>query len=131
MAEIFVFGSNEVGAHAGGAAREALAHHGAAWGVAAGRQGNSYAIPTLDRDLEPLPLHHVMAYVGEFIRYAEGHPGLTFRVTQVGCGIAGFAARDIAPLFIGSPVNCTFDESWRPWLGDRAYWGRFGDSVTA
>ena len=35
----------------------------------------------------------------EFVEYARKHPELHFLVTAIGCGIAGFDADDIAPLF--------------------------------
>ena len=41
----------------------------------------------------------IRPYVDEFIRFARVHPELTFLVTEIGCGIAGFTPRDIAPLF--------------------------------
>jgi hypothetical protein len=31
--------------------------------------------------------------------FARQHPELTFLVTRIGCGIAGFTDEDIAPLF--------------------------------
>lgn len=45
--QIFVFGSNRFGHHAGGAARWVLDHFGAEWGNGEGLQGQSYAIPTM------------------------------------------------------------------------------------
>ena len=39
------------------------------------------------------------AYVDEFVDFARRHPELTFLVTEVGCGIAGFTPAQIAPLF--------------------------------
>ena len=45
--EIFVFGSNLAGMHAGGAARIACRCFGAVWGQGVGLQGRSYAIPTM------------------------------------------------------------------------------------
>lgn len=41
----------------------------------------------------------VRPYVEEFIAYAEAHPELTFLVTEIGCGIAGYTVTQIAPLF--------------------------------
>lgn len=38
-------------------------------------------------------------YVDEFIEFAKAHPEYKFLVTKVGCGIAGFATKEIAPLF--------------------------------
>lgn len=56
MIEIFVFGSNLAGRHGKGAALYARQHYGAIYGQGVGRQGNSYAIPTKDGKLNPLPL---------------------------------------------------------------------------
>ena len=92
--EVFVFGSNLAGMHAGGAARTAERKFGAVMGQGVGLQGQSYAIPTMQGGVET-----IAPYVDEFIRFADQHPDLTFLVTPIGCGIAGFTARDIAPLF--------------------------------
>ncbi len=92
--EIFVFGSNLVGAHGGGAALAAYHKFGAVWGRGVGIQGQSYAIPTMQGGVET-----IRPYVDEFIRFAREHAELTFLVTRIGCGIAGFRDKDIAPLF--------------------------------
>ena len=52
--EIFVFGSNLNGNHYGGAARIAYEKFGAEWGVAEGLSGSTYAIPTLDKEMQPV-----------------------------------------------------------------------------
>ena len=41
----------------------------------------------------------IRPYVDEFIQFAKARPELTFYVTRIGCGIAGFRDADIAPLF--------------------------------
>lgn len=41
----------------------------------------------------------IRPYVEEFIGFAKQHPQLRFLVTEIGCGIAGFTLREIAPLF--------------------------------
>lgn len=92
--EIFVFGSNLHGIHAGGAARAAVLHFGAEMGNGIGIQGQSYAIPTMQGGVET-----IKPYVDDFIAYAQQHPGKHFLVTPIGCGIAGFEPEDIAPLF--------------------------------
>ena len=92
--EIFVFGSNLRGMHGGGAARIAYQHFGAIYGQGVGLQGQSYAIPTMQGGTET-----IRPYVEEFIQFAKQHPEKTFLVTRIGCGIAGFDAKDIAPLF--------------------------------
>lgn len=92
--EIFVFGSNLQGAHGGGAARVALNNFGAILGQGVGLQGQSYAIPTMQGGVET-----IKPYVDEFIDFAHQHTELQFYVTRIGCGIAGFRDKDIAPLF--------------------------------
>ena len=41
----------------------------------------------------------IRPYVDEFIQFAKEHPTLTFLVTRIGCGIAGFTDEEISPLF--------------------------------
>ncbi len=92
--EIFVFGSNLEGMHGGGAARLAYEKFGAIWGQGVGLQGQSYGIPTMHGGVDA-----IKPYVDEFIEFAKSHPELTFLVTRIGCGIAGFRDEEIAPLF--------------------------------
>ena len=75
--EVFVFGSNLSGMHGGGAAW--VAYRG---------------IPTMQGGVET-----IRPYVDEFIEFAKKNPELTFLVTRIGCGIAGFRDEEIAPLF--------------------------------
>lgn len=93
--EIFVFGSNLQGMHGGGAARVAAEKFGAVMGQGVGLQGKSYAIPTMQGGVET-----IAPYVDEFVEFAKSHPEMTFLVTRIGCGIAGFADKEIAPLFV-------------------------------
>ena len=92
--EIFVFGSNLEGLHAGGAARTAYEHFGAVWGQGEGVQGQSYAIPTMQGGVDS-----IKPYVDRFIDLAREWDQTTFYVTRIGCGIAGFKDEEIAPLF--------------------------------
>jgi hypothetical protein len=92
--EIFVFGSNLRGMHGGGAAYIAYRKFGAIMGKGVGLQGQSYAIPTMQGGVET-----IRPYVDEFIEFAKQHPELTFLVTRIGCGIAGFTDDEISPLF--------------------------------
>lgn len=97
--QIFVFGSNEGGIHGAGAAKQAVSF-GAVYGVAEGLQGNSYAIPTKDRTVKrTLSVEAIKVYVDRFIEFAKQNPHLTFLVTQIGCGLAGYSTKTIAPLF--------------------------------
>ena len=106
--QVFVFGSNCFGHHAGGAARFALDHYGAVWGQGEGMQGQSYAIPTMEG------IENIGPAVERFIAYAKEHTELTFLVTPVGCGIAGYRAEEIAPFFKGAEdiVNVYLPESF-------------------
>lgn len=92
--EVFVFGSNLAGAHGGGAALLAYRKFGAIWGQGVGMQGQSYGIPTMHGGVDA-----IKPYVDEFIEFAKTRPDLTFLVTRVGCGIAGFTNEEISPLF--------------------------------
>ena len=95
--EVFVFGSNLGGFHGGGAASVALHSFGAVWGQGVGLQGQSYAIPTMHGGTDK-----IKPYVDEFIAFAREHRDMKFLVTPIGCGIAGFTAREMAPLFVAA-----------------------------
>jgi len=107
--EIFVFGSNLKGLHGGGAAYIAYRKFGAIMGQGVGLQGHSYAIPTMQGGVET-----IRPYVDEFIEFAKVHPELTFLVTRIGCGIAGFTNEEISPLFKDAHdvENIVLPEGW-------------------
>lgn len=107
--EIFVFGSNLQGMHGGGAARAAYNKFGAVWGQGVGLQGQSYGIPTMQGGVET-----IRPYVDEFIAFAKAHKELTFLVTRIGCGIAGFKDEEISPLFETAHdlENVVLPEGW-------------------
>ena len=91
--EVFVFGSNLSGMHGGGAAWVAYRKFGAIMGQGVGLQGQSYGIPTMQGGVET-----IRPYVDEFIEFAKKNPDLTFLVTRIGCGIAGFRDEENDPL---------------------------------
>ena len=91
--EIFVFGSNIKGLHMGGAARAAYNKFGAEWGNGEGLQGSSYALPTMDG------IDGTKEAVERFAKFAINHQDLKFYVTAGGCGIAGYTAKEIGPMF--------------------------------
>lgn len=97
--EVFVFGSNAEGRHAGGAARFAFDAFGAEWGVGEGPTGRCYAIPTMGTDLE------LSIAVQQFLYFAATHSELTFLVTPIGTGIAGRDPADVAQLFANAGPN--------------------------
>ena len=92
--EVFVFGSNLAGMHGGGAAYVAFRQFGAVMGCGVGLRGQSYAIPTMQGGVET-----IKPYVDQFRDFALEHPEYKFLVTRIGCGIAGFTPKQIAPLF--------------------------------
>ena len=95
--EVFVFGSNLAGMHGAGAAWLAFQKFGAVMGCGVGLRGQSYAIPTMQGGVETIE-----PYVDEFIAFAKSRPDLFFYVTRIGCGIAGFRDKEIAPLFLAA-----------------------------
>ena len=107
--EIFVFGSNLEGRHAGGAARLARRSFGAIMGQGVGLQGNSYAIPTMQGGVET-----IRPYVDKFVAFAKEHCDLRFYVTKIGCGITGFSVWDIAPLFADAEYISIYTRSTLP-----------------
>ena len=107
--EIFVFGSNLQGMHGGGAAYIAYSKFGAIMGQGVGLQGQSYGIPTMQGGVET-----IRPYVDEVIEVAKAHQELTFLVTRIGCGIAGFTDEEISPLFeeARDVENIVLPEGW-------------------
>lgn len=122
--EIWVFGSNLGGIHGSGAARVAREQFGAAYHIGVGPTGQSYAIPTKNETVEvSLPLAVIAKYVQQFIQHADHYHGLgydgadiEFFVTGIGCGLAGFRPDQIAPMFKDAPDNCSFPDTWKPFL---------------
>lgn len=91
-----------------------LKEFGAEWGVGVGMTGQCYAIPTMDGSIDIIRKH-----VDDFTAYAKAHPELTFLVTRIGCGIAGWHDSEIAPLFKEASAldNVTLPEEFRNALG--------------
>ena len=52
------------------------------------------------------------AEIDTFVEFAESRPDLTFLVTEIGCGIAGYTPADVAPLFPRVPLNVRLPESF-------------------
>lgn len=115
MKQVFVFGSNLAGIHGAGAALFAKQNHGAIQGQGIGLQGNSYAIPTKDHQIKTLPISEIKKHVNVFITFAIENPKLIFNVTRIGCGLAGYKNKDIAPLFLDAKnlKNVNLPEEWK------------------
>jgi hypothetical protein len=109
--EVFVFGSNAAGTHAAGAARTAHEKFGAVWGQGHGLHGQSYAINTMSG------LQILQHEVAGFVDFAAEHPELTFLVTEIGCGIAGYTPAEIAPFFSEAGDNVVLPERFAAELG--------------
>lgn len=118
---VFVFGSNLAGRHGKGAAKDAIDYFGASRKIPIGLSGSSYAIPTKDARLNVLPIDKIEIYTQQFIEFAKTHPDLTFLVTTVGCGLAGYFHEEMAPLFADSPSNCVLPDVWREFLPEDAH----------
>jgi hypothetical protein len=96
---IFVYGSNEAGVNGAGAALFAETELDAVRYKGFGRNNFCFAIPTKDWGLKTLPLNIIFFYVQRFIAHAKRYPEVTFLVTQIGCGLAGYKPEQIAPMF--------------------------------
>ena len=95
--QIFVYGANEKGVHGAGAARLALR-----WGAKMGQYGlvgQTYGIPTKDKKIQTLPLDKIQVHVDDFLALAFSHQEYEFLLTKIGCGLALYQPKDIAPLF--------------------------------
>lgn len=95
--QIFTYGANEKGIHGAGAAKLALR-----WGAKMGQYGlvgQTYGIPTKDHNIHTLPLDKIQVHVDTFLATAFSHPEYEFLVSKIGCGLAGYQPKDIAPLF--------------------------------
>ena len=115
MRDIFVFGSNTRGIHGAGSALEAVRNHGAVYGQGIGLQGNSYAIPTKDRYLNPLDLGIIYRHIQVFIEFARDNPDMRFNVVKIGCMLAGFKEETISGMFKFNkplPENIVLPEGW-------------------
>jgi hypothetical protein len=75
--------------------------------------GRSYGITTKDRKLRVLPLSEIHVQVYRFLRFASANPQLTFVVTRIGCGLAGYSTKDIAPMFATPIKNVVLPKGWK------------------
>jgi hypothetical protein len=120
MRTIFVFGSNREGRHGKGSALFAKKFHGAIQGHQEGLQGDSYAIVTKELRpwKDPVSLQEIHQGVERFIQFALAHPDLEFKVSALGCGLAGYKPADIAPMFKYHPANVGLPFEFQLELGE-------------
>ncbi|WP_215861318.1 A1S_2505 family phage non-structural protein [Acidithiobacillus ferriphilus] len=115
-----MFGSNRQGIHGAGAAlfasryRGAQARQGEGLHPAKGLSGQSYALPTKHGPHDPAPDFALLqGSVVRFLEFAQARPWLSFMVTRVGCGLAGFTDAQVTPLFAHAPANCFLPGVWQ------------------
>lgn len=104
--EIFLFGANTSAKHGLGAAKKAL-EFGAEYDIN-GFNGQTYGLITtnLNVNYRPSISYQLLEQeVNKFIEFAIDKPELTFLVTEVGCGLAGFTIEQVAPLFKSVLLN--------------------------
>lgn len=92
--QVFVFGTDKRGSQKYGAAGMAAKKFGAQIGIIEGATGFCYALPTKGFTIEDL-----QNAVSRFKDYVDNNPQLTYLVTPVGCGHAGFYVNEVSALF--------------------------------
>ena len=95
--QIFVYRANEKAIHGAGAQKLALR-----WRAKMrqyGLVGQTYGIPTKDKKINTFPLDKIQVHVDTFLAVAFSHPEYEFLLTKIGCGLALYQPKDIAPLF--------------------------------
>ncbi|MBK8631946.1 MAG: hypothetical protein IPN84_17755 [Sphingomonadales bacterium] len=112
---MFVFGSNLAGRHGKGAP-SGRGPTGCGSMAADWSPGSFYAIPTKDRHLRTLPIAAIARHVDEFIIYAAEQPQLSFQLTPIGCGLAGYRHEQIAPLFDAASANIVIPPEFAGYL---------------
>lgn len=112
--QVFCFGSNLAGNHVGGAAKLAREKFGAIMGQGEGLQGQSYAIATLDENLNQLPLTSIQAQLYILSEYAKENPNKEFLLTPIGTGIARYRMEEIRDILPKKSLakNITLVGSW-------------------
>ena len=120
---IFVFGSNLAGRHGLGAAKYARDNLGAEYGVGEGPTGQCYALPTKDEGIKTRPLSDIESSIVRFIEYASMTDDV-FKVTPIGCGLAGYKTHEIRAIFMKYevPDNVVFSKEWfQPYKETKRY----------
>lgn len=103
---VFIFGSNTCGEHGEGAAKVAHDQFGADWGVGEGLTGRTDALPTMEGE------QAFHAAVTHFLGAAASLPQLTFLLTKVVCGSAGYDEGRMQHWFGDAPENARRPPGW-------------------
>ena len=115
---VFVFGSNLAGIHGAGAAQFAYQELGFPLYQGEGLAPNkkAYAFPTKGYSIQTLPLYSIKASIVLFYNTLINNEDLTFYMSRVGCGLAGYKDSDIAPLFKRIKGNIIYPTEWEEYL---------------
>jgi hypothetical protein len=97
--EVFVYGTNNLAQHDGGAAKSSLKWGSIYGDCPIGLCGNTYGIVTTSFNDQPITLAFIQSQIETLYQFAYVRPDLIFLVTKIGCGIAGWSINQIAPLF--------------------------------
>lgn len=104
--EVFVMGTNSQGFHGAGAARFAYDKGWTKTGHAHGLMWKSFAIDTMDgEDMFKMDLQDLAIT-------AISNPALTFYLTPVGQGIAGYSKEQVLEMMPKMPSNVIFTDDW-------------------
>lgn len=103
--QIIVVGTNMNGEHLGGAAAQAHRDFGLEWGKAEGLSGQTYAFPTLTRNMKQFLPTMLRSPADRLKRFAISNPSKEILLTPVGTGIAGYPKAVIEELFKNFPDN--------------------------
>lgn len=117
--QILVFGSNTQGRHGKGTALKAKEKHGAIYGQARGRQGQSYAIITKDLTIPKHPsrtIEQIKEEIAGLYAYANENPDLEFIIPYhaESTNLNAYSAQEMADMF-GSmeiPKNLVFETNF-------------------
>jgi hypothetical protein len=82
-------------------------------GVGEGLTGQCYAFPTLDHYLNQRTFGEIAQSVIKLYDVCDQNPHLTFLLTKVGCGLAGYPEDHIRALFQFQPPNLILPLDWQ------------------
>jgi hypothetical protein len=111
--QVFIFGSNLAGRHAGGSAKQAREQFGAEEGIGEGMTNQCYAFPTLNADFSKRTESELRESVLRLCITAQDNPDKDFLLTKVGCGIAGYPEEYMKKLFVGMSENVILPDDWK------------------
>ena len=76
--------------------------------------GNCYALPTKDNNIKTRPLEDIHESIKTFLKVASENSDKIFKVTPIGCGLAGYKVHEIRALFLKEeiPDNVVFSKEW-------------------